>query len=149
MGYTKPFILLIFTAICNIHNYTPINTASHYVHIVVYYLSHSQRRSTNWFPWDTVSLSPADGLVRLEQHCDDHSEPSNNGSHTGTDQNSQSGKHTNQYHPPHGYGHYPSQTVFPSTSQLSHNSPSSMTHDGSQDKGHRLWVNWERLQDRY
>jgi hypothetical protein len=68
------------------------------------------------------------GLFGMQQRREDNSESSENSSQTATGKDSQFGKQTNQYQPPHGYGYLPSQQPFPGPPLFYQHSPLNMTH---------------------
>jgi hypothetical protein len=80
----------------------------------------------------TANMVPWGGLFGSQQRRDDHSESPDNGTQPATGKDSRSGKHANQYEPPHGYGYPPSQQPFPGAPQFYHHSPFNMTHNSSQ-----------------
>jgi len=79
-------------------------------------------------PPKTVNMAPPGGLFGLEQCGDDISESPDKSSQHATHKDSQCGKHTNQYHPPQGYGYTPLQQPFLGAPQFYHQSPFNMTH---------------------
>jgi len=128
MEYMKPFIPLKVTAMCNIRNYTPIDSLSHLASIVFYHHLCSQSMSVNGSPLKTVYTALYGGWFGT-QPCHDH----NSGlwdkcSWTATGQDSRFGKHTEQYHPQHGYGYPPSQQPFPGAPQFHQQSTFNMTN---------------------
>ena len=72
-------------------------------------------------------MAPPGGLFGLQQRGDDNSEPPDKSSPHATCKDSQSGKHTDQYHPLQGYGYPPSQQPFPGALQFYHQSAFNMT----------------------
>jgi len=83
-------------------------------------------------PLKTVNMAPLGDLFSLEQRCDNNSGFSDNDSRNATGKDSQLVKHTNQYHPPHGYGYPLSQQLFPSAPPLYQHSPFNVTHSSLQ-----------------
>jgi len=79
-------------------------------------------------PPKTVNMPPPGGLCGSQQRGDDNSESPDNSSQHATRKYFQFGKHTNQYHPPQGYGCPPSKQPFPGALQLYHQSPFNVTH---------------------
>ena len=128
MGYKKPIIPPKVMATCNIHNHTLIDSTSHRTSIVVYHQLCSQTMSTKGSPPKTANMARLGGLFGLQQHCDDNSESSDNGSQTTTGKVSQSTKRDNQHQLPHGYGYSPPQQPFPGALQFYHHSPFNITH---------------------
>jgi len=88
--------------------------------------------STKGSPLKTVNMAPLGDLFSLEQRCDNNSGFSDNDSRNATGKDSQLVKHTNQYHPPHGYGYPLSQQLFPSAPPLYQHSPFNVTHSSLQ-----------------
>jgi len=132
MGYKKPFILPKVTATCNILNQTPMYSTSHRASRGVNNLLCSQNMSTNGSPTKRANMATPGGWFGFRQLSDDNSGSSDDGSWTSTENEYQSGRLTNKYHPPHGYGYPPSQQPFPGALQFYRNSPFNMTPNSLQ-----------------
>ena len=113
MGYKTPIIPPKVTATCNILNHTPIYSTSHYASGVVYHDCFSLTMSMKGSTPQSANMAPLGGLFGSQQLCHDDSGSWDNGSWTATGKDSQSRKHANQYHPPHGYGCPAPQQPFP------------------------------------
>ena len=109
MGYKKPFIPPKVTATCNLLYHTPIYSIPLLASIVVYIHHCSQNMSTNRSPPQLVYMVCQGALFSTQQRHEDNSESLENSSWTPTGKDSWFGKQTNQYQPPRGYGHPPSQ----------------------------------------
>jgi len=83
---------------------------------------------TKGSPPKTVNMAPPGGQFCLQQRGDDNSESPEKCSWHSTCKDSHFRKHTNQYHPPHGYNYPPSQQPFPGALQFHHQFPFTMTH---------------------
>jgi hypothetical protein len=88
--------------------------------------------STKGSPPKAANIAPGGGLFGSQQRHHNNSESPDNVTQHGTGKDSRSGKHANQYQPPHGYGYPPSQQPFPGASQFNHHSPFNMTNNSSQ-----------------
>jgi len=84
--------------------------------------------STKGSPPKTVNMAPPGGLFALQQRGDENSESPDKSSRHATRNDSQFGKHTNQCHPPQGYGYCPSQQPFPGAPHIYDRYPFNMTH---------------------
>jgi hypothetical protein len=84
--------------------------------------------STKGSPPNTVNVAPPGGQCASQQCGDDNSESPDISSRHASRKDSQFGKHTKQYHLPHGYSYPPSLQSFPGAPQFYHQSPFSMTH---------------------
>jgi hypothetical protein len=73
-------------------------------------------------------MTPPGCLFGLQQRSDNNSKSPDKSSQHATHKDSQFGIHTNQYHPPQGYGYPPSQQPFPGASQFHQQPPFNMTH---------------------
>jgi len=73
-------------------------------------------------------MAPPGGLFGSQPCGNDNSESPDKSSRHATRKDNKFGKHTNQYHRPQGYGHPPSQQLFPGTPQFYHQSSFNMTH---------------------
>jgi len=80
----------------------------------------------------TTHIAPLGGLFASPQRHNDNSGSSDHGSQTATGNDSQTGKHTNQCHTPHGYGYPLSPQPFPGALQFYRHSPFNMTQNSSQ-----------------
>jgi len=125
----QPFIPPKVTTTCNILNITPIYSTSPLEYIVVYHQRCWLSMLTKGSPLRTVKWPPLCGLFGSQPCHDNNSGSCDNSSGSAGLKASRSGKHTNQYHLPHGYGYPPSQQPFPSAPQFDCNSPSNMTHN--------------------
>jgi len=87
----------------------------------------SQSISANRSPSETVNTALPGGIFGSQQRSDNQSESSDHSSHTASGKDRRFGKHTNQYHPPHGYGYPPAQQPFAGTLQCYHQSQFNVT----------------------
>jgi len=126
MGYMIPFIPPSVTATCLILNHTLINCILHFASTIVYHHQCTQNMSTNRSPPKTPNVALLSCQFEIQQRREDNSGSSERSSRTTTGQDSQFGKHTNQYHPLHGYGYLPSHQAFPAALQFYQHSPFNM-----------------------
>ena len=95
--------------------------------MVVYHHLASQSMSRKWSPLTSANESPPGGLFGPQQRWDNVSESSDNSLRTATGKHSQLGQHTNQYHPPQGYGYPPAHQPFPGAPPIYQHHPFNMT----------------------
>jgi len=84
--------------------------------------------STKGSPPKIMNMGPPGSLFGSQQRGDDSSKSPHKSSRHATRKDSQFGIHTNQYHPPQGYGYPPSQQLFQGAPQFYHQSSLNMTH---------------------
>jgi len=84
--------------------------------------------STKGSPPKTVNMVAPGGLFGSQQRGNNNLESPDKSSRHATRKDSQFGKHTNQHHPPQGYGYPPSQQPFSGAPQFYHQSQFNMTH---------------------
>lgn len=89
-------------------------------------------KSINGCPPKTANMAPLGCQFGSQQHRDDDWGSSDNSSITANGKNSWSGKHTDLYHLPHGYGYPPPLQPFAGALQFYFNSPFNMRRNSSQ-----------------
>ena len=123
-GYKKPIIRVKVTVTWDMGNYTWSYSTLHIASIIVYHhLSFIGCLLMNSLSPKTVNMALLGGFFTWQLYSNDNLGSSDNSSLTDISLVTPCGKHTNQFHPPHGYGYPPSQRPFPSAPQFYHHSP--------------------------
>jgi len=124
-----PFILPMDTTTYDILNNTLIHIPSPLASTVVYNSDCLLSMLTNRSPLMVVNMALSNDLFGLQQCHDNNSGLCDNCVTSSTSKPSRSGKHTNQYHPPHRYRYPPLQLQFPGTPQFYDYFSFNMTHN--------------------